>query len=141
MNPGRSTVTFTCLTCSGMPCRIVGNGSVSTVICALCGSTLTLALTTTQSHGPEPMSYGPAFAGTAIDKPNGAPRYGPVMNTWPVGTVNGSVPKPALTVVCPIRLSGPHVPRLACGSGHCFTDAKSPINPGGRCNCTPLRTC
>src|ERR1700704_421711 len=63
------------------------------------------------------------------------------MNTWPVGTVNGSVPSPALTVVCPIRLSGPHVPRLACGSGHCFTEARSPINPGGRCNRTPLRTC
>src|ERR1700730_17118758 len=73
MNPGRSTVTFTCLICNGMPCKIVGNGSVSTVICAVRGSTCTLARTTTQSHGPLPISNGPAFAGTAIDRPNGAP--------------------------------------------------------------------
>ena len=51
-------VTFTVRTSSGMPCRIVGNGSLVTVICAVCGSTLIAARTTTL-----PRLNGPATAG------------------------------------------------------------------------------
>ena len=35
MNPGRSTVTFTVLICNGMPCRMVGNGSLAIVSAAV----------------------------------------------------------------------------------------------------------
>jgi hypothetical protein len=72
---------------------------------AVAGFTSILALTITC-----PRLYGPATAGFTIDKPNGAPSYGPVMYTLPPLTVNGSLPTPTDTVVSPIRLFGPHVP-------------------------------
>ncbi len=49
-----------------------------TVSCAVCGFTFTVARTTSQSHGPVPRSNGPAFSETSIERPNGAPSYGPV---------------------------------------------------------------
>ena len=52
---------------------ICGNGSVVTVICAVCGSTSILARVTIV-----PRLNGPAITGVTIDRPNGAPSYGPV---------------------------------------------------------------
>ena len=68
MNPGRSIVTFTVLHLQRDASRIVGNGSLTTVICAVCGSTLTAARTTIV-----PRLNGPATAGTTMISPNGAP--------------------------------------------------------------------
>src|SRR4029077_3711722 len=47
MNPERSTVTFTVRMSNGTPCRIVGSGSLTIVICPVLRSTLTDARTTT----------------------------------------------------------------------------------------------
>ena len=60
----------------------------------------------------------PAFAGFTIDNPNGAPSYGPVKIHLAARDGVGIVPRPTLTVVSPIRLSGPHVPASACASAH-----------------------
>src|ERR1700679_3493682 len=78
MKPGRSIVTLTLRISSRIPSRIVGNGSVVTVIWAVWGSTLTAARTTMF-----PRLKGPATAGTTTLNPNGAPLYGPVRNTRP----------------------------------------------------------
>ena len=134
VNPGRLTVTFTCLICNGIPSIIVGilYGpvlSLETVSCVVTGFTSILARTTTGL--PSCNTNGPAFAGFTIDSPNGAPSYGPVIYTLPPVTVNGSSPKPTLTVVSPIKLSAPHVPASACASPHSFTPGKSPESPGG----------
>ncbi len=71
--------TLTCLICNGIPSRMCGiaygpDGSVVTVNAAVIGFTSIFARTTTL-----PRSNGPAFAGFTIDRPNGAPLYGPVM--------------------------------------------------------------
>src|SRR3977135_4373461 len=73
MNPDRLVVTLTVRRSSGMPCRMVGtaygpDGSVVTVICAVCGSMLIAARTMTL-----PRSNGPARAWVTIDRPKGAP--------------------------------------------------------------------
>src|ERR1700749_1472971 len=56
------------------------------------------------------------------------------MNTCPPVTVNGSPPRPTLTIVWPIRLSGPQVPCDACGSSQSFTEESMPSSPGGMCS-------
>src|ERR1700728_1587422 len=56
-------------------------------------------------------------------------------------TVYGSPPTPTETVVSPIRLLGPHSPRLACGSGHSSTFERIPDSPGGRWASTDCRFC
>jgi hypothetical protein len=55
---GRSTVTLTVRICSGTPSRIVGNGSLTAVTCAVVGSTYRAWRTTTV-----PRLNGPATAG------------------------------------------------------------------------------
>ncbi len=63
-----------------MPSSSVGNGSEVTVNAAVSGLTLIAERTTTVPLPVVPASvYGPAFAGTTIDRPYGAPLYGPVM--------------------------------------------------------------
>ena len=64
------------------------------------------------------------------------------MYTLPPVTLNGSPPRPTLTVVSPIRLSGPHVPALACGSPHSF-DAReqSPAGPAACAAGCPAAFC
>src|ERR1700684_3527207 len=79
-----------------------------------------------------PKSNGPATVGITTDRPNGAPAYGPVMNTLPPVSVKGSLPSPAVAVACPIRLSAPQVPCAACGSGPSFREESSAARPGGR---------
>src|SRR5580658_2746526 len=139
MKCSRSTVTLTVLICRGMPCRIVGNGSLTIVTCAVCGSIASAERTTT-GWPSSSRSNGPATAGTATLKPNGAPLYGPVKNTWPE-TVTGSGPAPACTVTCPIKLPAPHVPRLACGSGQRSTPFRSAESRGGVLTVRPARFC
>src|ERR1019366_176728 len=128
----RSTATLIRLRSTGTPCRIVGRGSLRIDIAAVCGSTSTRARTTMQSQGPVPRSKGPALAGTVIESPNGAPAYGPVRNTWPPDSVNGSLPTPTSALRRPIRLAPPHVPCGAAGSGHWATEETSPSRPVGR---------
>jgi hypothetical protein len=65
---GRSIVTFTLRSRSGMPCRIVGSEGVSIVRCESIGSTLIGARTTTV-----PRSNGPASARIEITRLNGPP--------------------------------------------------------------------
>jgi hypothetical protein len=60
-------LTFTSLTASGTPSRIVGKGLLVIVGCAVTGLMLIAALTTTF-----PRLNGPATAGTTTDRPNGA---------------------------------------------------------------------
>ncbi len=78
MNPGRLIVTFVFRSRRGIPSRICGSGSVVTVNAVVYGSTLIIARTTTF-----PRLNGPAWVGTTIDRPNGAPLYGPVRYTCP----------------------------------------------------------
>src|SRR5207302_6054775 len=78
VNCGRSSVTSTWRIRSGMPSRIVGNGSDTAVACAVVGSTYRAWRTTTV-----PRSYGPASAGTTTASPYGAPLYGPVRYALP----------------------------------------------------------
>ena len=75
---GLSTSTRTRLSCSGIPRICVGSGSETIVTDASCGSMNSLLRTVTN-----PRSNGPALAGVTISNPNGAPPYGPVMNTRP----------------------------------------------------------
>ena len=99
MNPGRLIVTFTRRSCNGIPSSSVGNGSAVTVNAEVSGLTLIAERFTTVPLPVVPASvYGPAFAGTTIDRPYGAPLYGPVMNTFPPVTRNGSAPGPVSTV-------------------------------------------
>ena len=94
-------------------------------------SELTSIFARTTTGRPSCRSNGPAFAGLTIDKPNGAPSYGPVIYTLPPVTLNGSLPKPTLTIVSPINDSGPHVPAFASVSPHSFTPERIPDTPGG----------
>ncbi len=111
MNSGRSIVTLTRRSCSGMPSSTVGSGSEVIVNEDVSGFTLIAERFTTVPFPVVPASvYGPAFAGTTIESPYGAPLYGPVMYTFPPLTRNGSAPGPVSTVVSPIWLAGPHVP-------------------------------
>ena len=66
--PGRSTVTSTRLSCSGIPRICVGNGSETIVTDASLGSMNSFERTVMN-----PRSNGPAFAGVTISRPNGAP--------------------------------------------------------------------
>ncbi len=75
---GRLISTTTFLTWKGMPYLPVGSAPFVTVSCAVCGFTLTVARTTSQSHSPVPRSSGPARSETSIEKPKGAPSSGPV---------------------------------------------------------------
>ena len=70
--------TATLLISSGIPSRIVGNGSLLTVTCAVDGLMNNPARTTTV-----PRSNGPAIAGVTITKLNGAPSYGPAKYALP----------------------------------------------------------
>src|ERR1700674_576994 len=88
VNPGRSNVTSTRRTRSGMPSRIVGNGSDTAVTCAVRGSILRDCRTLTI-----PRLNGPATAGTCTTNPYGPPLYGPVKNALP-GIDNGFGPAP-----------------------------------------------
>src|SRR5665213_4489494 len=63
------------------------------------------------------------------------------MYTLPPLTLNGLPPRPTLTVVSPIRLSGPHVPAFASASPHSFTPESRPLSPGGMCSWMPCRFC
>src|SRR4051794_9328571 len=131
----RSIVTATPFSRSGMPWRIVGSGSASITRWASFGSTRMAARTTTS-----PRSNGPATARTAIDRPKGAPLYGPVRYTGPE-IANGADPAPEATVEKPILLSSPHEPAAACSSAHSGTLARIPSRPGGCCTDRPLRYC
>ncbi len=92
MKCSRLIVTFTALIWTGTPSMMWGiaygpDGFVVTVSSAVTGLISILALTTTQSHGGSwaglavscSRSNGPAFTGSTIERPNGAPSYGPVM--------------------------------------------------------------
>ena len=68
VNPGRSTLTRMSLILTGIPLKICGNGSVTTVACAVSGSTYSALLTATT-----PRSYGPTTAGVITTRLNGAP--------------------------------------------------------------------
>src|ERR1700733_13925295 len=59
------------------------------------------------------------------------------MYTLPPVTVYGWPPTPTLTVVSPIRLSGPHVPALACASSQGVTLDSVASRPGGIASLTP----
>ena len=89
MNPGRSIATRTSRSCSGIPCSIVGSGSVTARSAAVRRSTNTAARTTTT-----PRSNGPATAGTTTDRPNGAPPYGPGHVHAPAADVERQRPGP-----------------------------------------------
>ena len=65
VNPGRSSVTVTPRSWIGMPSRIVGSGSLCTLMLP---SLLTWIPTRTVTL---PRSYGPATAGTTTDRENG----------------------------------------------------------------------
>src|SRR6185503_12846478 len=83
-NRGLSIETRTSRTSSGIPCKIVGNGSLTILTVASCLSTNTAARTFTS-----PRLNGPATAGTMIDAPYGAPLYGPVRYARPFVMKNG----------------------------------------------------
>ncbi len=68
MKPGRSIASAIERIRSGTPLTTCGNGSESTVSAAVARSTSIAARTTTS-----PRSNGPAFAGTTIERPYGAP--------------------------------------------------------------------
>ena len=51
MKPGRSIVTFTVFSCNGTPSRIFGNGSLTIVGCAVCGSMPIVAAGRSRSQG------------------------------------------------------------------------------------------
>ena len=68
MNSGRSTVTLTVFRRNGTPSLLCGRPFVVIVIADVCGSMLIAERTITV-----PRSNGPAFAGTTIERPNGAP--------------------------------------------------------------------
>ncbi len=68
MNPGRSIVTFAVRSRSGIPSRICGNGLLVTVNAAVLSLMLIRERTTTL-----PRLNGPAFVGTTMLSPNGAP--------------------------------------------------------------------
>src|SRR4029077_2646975 len=127
MNPGRLTVTFTVCVRNGTPSIICGSGSLVTVNAEGCGSTLSAARTTTS-----PRLYGPAFAGTTTESPNGAPSYPVVKYTGP-DCQNGCEPAPTLAVATPICDAAEHVPSFACGSAHRGIPATLPNNPSGIC--------
>src|SRR5665213_1693612 len=118
-----------------MPSRINGNASVEIVNWDVVRSTLIAARTTTV-----PRLNGPAIAGTAIDSPNGAPRYGPVRYAGPE-TVNGSGPAPAPAVAVPICEAAGQVPCAACDSPHNGTPVRTPNSPGGVDSEIPERAC
>ena len=63
--------------------------------------------------------------------PNGAPAYFSVRSTLPPVTLNGSLPRPTLTIVSPIPDSGPEVPAFAWASGHSGTPLSIPETRGG----------
>ena len=73
MNSGRSITASIDRRSAGTPSMICGNGSVVTVNRAVRGSTSILALTTCVRR-----VNGPTTSGTTIDRPYGAPLYGPV---------------------------------------------------------------
>ena len=77
-----------------------------------------------------PRSNGPATARIAIDRPNGAPLYGPVRYTGP-DSANGCGPAPDLTLDVPIREASGHVPFAASLSPHSGTLDSTPSMPGG----------
>ena len=67
--PGRSTVTWSCLSWTGTPLTNCGSGSLVTVTAAVSGLTLIRERTLTS-----PRLNGPATAGVCTNRPNGAPR-------------------------------------------------------------------
>jgi len=73
MNPALLMSTAIERSLSGMPWSIDGRSSEVIVRWASFGSTAIAARTTTV-----PRLNGPATAGTTIERPNGAPLYGPV---------------------------------------------------------------
>ncbi len=77
-----------------------------------------------------PRLNGPATAGTTIERPYGAPPYGPVRNAAPVNEY-GSLPAPAAIVTVAILLAAGHAPRAASGSPHSGTEGIAPSRPGG----------
>src|SRR5437660_1756636 len=109
----------------GMPPTMFGTlGSVTTT-CAVSDLTSRRARATTGLR-----LNGPATGCTTIDRPYGAPSYGPVRYTLPLKLYGE--PEPAATTAVPIWLAGVHVPALACASGHSFTLGMVPTRPGGR---------
>ncbi len=131
VKPGRSTLTSTSRTCSGIPSSSVGSGSETILSSAVLRSTKIAARTTTV-----PRFNGPATAGTTIESPNGAPLYGPVMYTRP-GSVNGFDPAPAAVVTEPIFESSPQLPAAAWPSLQRLTLAIRASKPLGILTVTP----
>src|SRR5271166_1232351 len=135
MNSGRLTSTSIVFSLNGTPSMLCGSGSLVTVSCAVLGFTLIVERTTTL-----PRSNGPAFAGTTIERPNGAPLYGPVRYTGP-DSHSGSVPAPEATVAVPICDADEHVPSAACGSPQSATFESIPARPAGVVIDTPAKSC
>src|SRR5579862_5728523 len=92
---GRSRSTSIRRIRSGIPSRIVGSGSDTSVTWAVVGSTYSAWRTTTV-----PRSSGPASTGTTTASPYGAPLYGPVRYASP-DRKNGSGPLPAPVCTVP----------------------------------------
>jgi hypothetical protein len=131
---GLLTLTPTSRTSSGIPCRIVGNGSDTMLTVASCLSTNNAARTVTL-----PRSNGPATAATTIAIPNGAPLYGPVRYIRPF-VKNGLLPAPAPAVTLPIFEPAGHKAALAWPSGHSSALAILPGRPLGRCTVRALNS-
>src|ERR1700727_1978681 len=63
------------------------------------------------------------------------------MYTFPPVTVNGSPPRPTLTIVSPICDSGPQVPAFAAASPQSVTFESVPDIPSGMCSWMLCRFC
>ena len=109
---------------------ICGSGSVVIVNCAVCGSTSIFARTICVCS-----LNGPAMIGTTIDRPYGAPSYGPGQvdrgrRAARLGDLRaGTGPGRPSTTVCPICEAAGHVPAFACGSPHSGTLEIIPEQP------------
>src|SRR4030088_3328344 len=112
----------------GTPSTICGNESVVTVIWAVWGSTSIFARVMIV-----PRLNGPAITGVTIDRPNGAPLYGPVKKIGASGSpgwgiTNGYEPGPEVTTAWPMCEAAEHAPCAACGSGQRGTLEIMPAN-------------
>src|ERR1700733_4937393 len=142
VNPGRFASSDTERTSSGIPSRIVGNGSLTALICAVLGLIYNATRTTTV-----PKSNGPATAGVMTARLRGAFLYGPAKYALPC-TAYGSDPAPAVMFTTPTcedsgqdgdacsAAPSPSPLRAAaaaiCVSEQYATPARHPHNPSGR---------
>ena len=121
---GRLTATLMLRSRNGTPLKIVGS-VLAAMTRPLCGSTPIATRVTIV-----PRSNGPAAAWIGIDRPYGAPPYGPVRKTGPVNGYGS--PAPTFAVAVPIWLADVQAPACACGSPHNVTDGIAPTSPAGR---------